>query len=168
MQGNYQKDTISSKYEIGFNKDGKQKYFLGIIGYGNTDTSFSIPNTYKKVVDSITFYYNIKTNQVEMFVVNKGDSSFQYNILPEDKPFLECIYIYDNQKRLVKFINLLMNEVEVYLNTNYDKNNNLIYALVQSDYYPTELDKKLYNEEELLLKKAQRKNYIKEIVYTYY
>ena len=30
IRGNFLKDTISSKYETGFDKDGKQKYIIGV------------------------------------------------------------------------------------------------------------------------------------------
>lgn len=165
----FQKDTIKSKYEIGYDKNGEQKYFLGLIGYHTNDTNFTIPQYSKKNVDSVTYYYDKKTNEIEMFTVNKGDSSFQYSILSkEDKPFLEFIYVYNNEKKLIKTIDKILNKVEIYLNTKYDYYNNLIYALVQSDYYPSEFEKKYYSSEELLLKKSQRENYIEENQYTYF
>ena len=168
LSGDYIKDSMKTKYEIGFYNDGKQKYFLGIAGYGKVDTNYTIPSTYKKQVDSTTYYYNLKTNRVEMFVINKGDSSFQYSVFSDDKPVLDYINIYNSNKHLIKTLDLVMDKSEVFLKTEFDKNDNLIYALIQSDYYPSDLDKKIYSSEEILLKKAQREYLIKEISYIYY
>jgi len=168
IDGEYLKDSIKIKYEIGFNENGDQNYFLPFIGYGNVDTNFTIPKYEEKVVDSITYYYDLVTKKLDRFIVDKEDSSLEYSALENYDPYLNTIYIYDSERHLVKHIDLLMKESESYFNAKYNNNDDLIYSVIQIDFHPNKRDRNNLSKEKLYLKLSQREYKIKEINYTYY
>ena len=78
--GNLVKDTIDISYTLGFDINGKETYFLGLKGYGNSDTNFRNKHEdsfyTKKNGDTIFSYFGSKLNSISL---KKGDTTFEYD-----------------------------------------------------------------------------------------
>ena len=94
-------------------------------------------------------------------------SIFIYKGDNEDEP--SSFTILDKDKRVLKKFSSFINELETYKNRKFDKNGNLIYAIIEEEYYPTKWDFELYSAEEINEKRINRKAIkIREIEYVYY
>ena len=166
VDGTLIKDTIISSYADGSDISGKQTYFVGLSGYTNHDTSYfnkSADSSYSKKDGDVTYYY--RGTKLENMDVQKGDTTYHYGEF-EDKPI--GFSIVDKDKKMIQNVDLLLSKGENYTNKEFDEQGNLKYAIIEEDYYVTDLDKELYSEAEILRKKADHRTKIKEIKTTYY
>ena len=159
------KDTIELSYVSGFDTSDKQFYFVGFSGYNKHDTSYykGEDSFYSKKDGDITFTYRGR-NLSDIFV-RKGDTTFQYKDSIE-KPV--AFTVFDKYKRILQYVDISMSKTEIYNERNFDEFGNLTFAIINEKYYPSDLDKLIFSEAEILRKKSKNRTIIKEIKYTYY
>lgn len=159
------KDSLKTEYEIGFDSNGKQTYFLGVVGYMNNDTTWVHSNYAKKVEKNKTFLYD-KKNKLQTVLIQNGDTTFVYSATDLNEPIS---YEINDNKGIKERVDLIMNINKEYNNRVFDKQGNLTYCIIKETYFPTEYDKKYLSKGERLSKEAEMLNTtIEENEYTYY
>ena len=167
LNTNSEKDSLILEYEIGNNPDGNQKYFVGILGYNNQDTTWtnSKSNYTKKISGNKTFFYN-SNNEVEIITKKEKDTFFVYYDTDFDKP---ATYELRDKKGITEQVDLFSGIKKEYKERTFDKNESLTYYVLNQTYIPTEFDKKHLSSGERLKKESEYlKSTIVEIEYEYY
>jgi hypothetical protein len=169
--GQFLKGNLNQKFSIGFNEDGTQKFFVGLVGYegnGQLDTSWHDKKSQliEKTVENKKFFY---TDQNELTIVQeeKGDTTFTYD--PKNLEFIQGYYIVDSKKRIVETFDSVFEEREIFTERKYNQEDLLIESLLIREYFPNQFSKKYKNEMEIAEKKArQNQKLILQIEYDYH
>lgn len=164
--GEYVKKNMTTKYSIGRYPSGKQKFFVGLYGYQNNDTTFYEEAKNKKVEEGeFTFFYQ---NDSLVLVTRKSkDTTFYYS--PTDLDDFTQYDIFDKKGNLIKSFDALMyNEIE-YTNYIFDEYGNPTYYMEKEEWVPNPLYERDLSSAEIAKKKIEdRKVRIVEQEIKYY
>jgi|GEM_PF-3892355 len=167
ISNEFVKDTIKHKFSIGNYPDGSQEYSVGLIGYGESDTTkFEKGELSIKKIDNKEFIYRADELQVVYEYIKDTVYMYQGEFL--DDPY--CYYIFEkNKKYYIEEFNYLFNIRKKYKNIKINEYGDEIYHVSISDYIPSDLDKKYYSKNEIDKKRVEKHEIeIIEIEYVYY
>lgn len=133
VNGEYTKDSIESKFTLGFYKEGSQKYFVGLVGFSYSDTIFYEHHP-KKEVKKDGYNYIYKQDTLILITKIKKDTTFYCSL--ENREL--CLYydIYDSHNRLIKSYNDSHKESREYINKKFDKYGRTVYAVIKIEQLP--------------------------------
>lgn len=163
---NYVKKNMTTKYSIGRYPSGKQKFFVGLYGYQNNDTTFYEETNNKEVEEGeFAFFYR---NDSLVYVTRKSkDTTFYY--LPTELDDFTQYDIFDKKNNLIKSFDALMYNETEYTNYIFDEYGNPTYYVEKEEWLPNPLYDKDLSPAEIVKKKIEgRKLSIVEQEIKYY
>ena len=118
----YVKDTIKSKYSMGYYPNGNQHFFVGLVGYDNQDTTWledSPKDIILRVEKENNYTYHYKNEELTSIAFKKNDTTFVYEPGFLNRPIY---YWIEDLKGTVEEHNYLLWKTRYYLNREFDKN----------------------------------------------
>lgn len=165
--GDWVKGEIKESYSTGFYDNGDQKYFIGFIGYSESDTLFfekESLNTRKEKDGKFTYCYI--GDDISSIEEKKGDTIFYYSAEDLEEPTRYTVF--ESKERPIVFYYYDSNKKETILKR-MKENKDEASFLVKIEKYPKFYERKNMTEVEynVYLKKNTEYQIIEE-KYTYY
>jgi hypothetical protein len=163
---NYVKKNMTTKYSIGRYPSGKQKFFVGLYGYQNNDTTFYEEANNKEVKEGeFTFLY--RNDSLTLVTRKSKDTLFYYSPIYLDD--FTSYDIYNKENNLIKSFDALMYKEVEYKNYFFDEYGNPTYYVEIEEKLPNLiLEKNLSPAEAAKNKIEGRKIRIVEQEFNYY